>query len=126
MHNKLKNILGGLFLSFFIFFMGYDTYSKNALNVYYGYYVNLGILHIPLIIVFIVGAFYLLYLTYKEFLSNKNKIKQIEFSICPKCKESFNYNDLKNGKCLYCENIDTLDIEEYYKENKINEDKDEK
>jgi hypothetical protein len=58
--------------------------------------------------------------------SYKLKQKKEYFTICPKCKESFNYNDLKNGKCLYCENIDTIDIEEYYKENKINEDKDEK
>jgi uncharacterized membrane protein len=48
----------------------------------------------------------------------EEKNKKVVFSICPKCNESFTYNDLKNGKCLYCENIDTIGIEEYYKENK--------
>jgi hypothetical protein len=107
--------------------MGYDTYSKNALNVYYGYYVNLGILHTPLIILFIIGGFYLLYLTYKEFLNNKNKpkVKEIEFTICPKCKESFDYNNLDNGKCPTCKDgnnsIDTVDIDKYYEDNPYKE-----
>jgi len=61
---------------------------------------------------FIVGLFF----AYK-FITTKYK-KQIDHSICPNCKETFNYNELKNGKCEYCEDIDTVDIEEYYKTNK--------
>jgi hypothetical protein len=48
-----------------------------------------------------------------------NSLDKKNYTICPKCKESFNYSDLENGKCLYCENIDTIDIEEYYKDKGI-------
>ena len=39
----------------------------------------------------------------------------IEHSKCPNCKETFNYTELKNGKCKYCDEIDTIEIDEYYK-----------
>ena len=42
----------------------------------------------------------------------KNKT---EHSKCPTCKESFNYSELKNGKCKYCDEKDTIEIDEYYK-----------
>jgi hypothetical protein len=67
-------------------------------------------------VLIIMFSFYLLYL----YLYRK-QIKQ-KYSICPNCKETFTYEELKNGKCLYCKDVDTIDIEEYYKENKINKD----
>ncbi len=48
------------------------------------------------------------------FSRNKSENKK-EFSKCPKCKEVFNYKELKEGKCKYCEDIETIEIEEYYK-----------
>ncbi len=66
---------------------------------------KIGYLYIG-IIFFILGYFF------------KNKNKSIEFSICPKCKETYTYKDLKDGKCPHCKNIDTIDIEKYYKDKK--------
>jgi len=37
----------------------------------------------------------------------------IEYSICPKCEESYTYINLKDGICPKCD-IKTIDIEEYY------------
>lgn len=59
---------------------------------------------------FIIILFGLL-LIYYSFVGNNHKI---EFSKCPKCKESFNYYELDNGKCNYCEEVDTIDIDKYY------------
>lgn len=40
-------------------------------------------------------------------------VKVIEHSKCPKCKESFNYVNLKDGICPKC-NIKTIEIDEYF------------
>ena len=47
--------------------------------------------------------------------NNKKKNTPIEHSKCPNCKETFNYAELKNGKCKYCDETDTIEIDEYYK-----------
>jgi len=57
-------------------------------------------------------GFVFFYFGYKT----KNKKIQIEYTICPNCKETFNYIELKNGKCKYCKDVDTIDIQKYYKE----------
>ena len=49
------------------------------------------------------------------FLGTKYKIKYPEFTKCPKCKKSYNYGDTIKGKCPKC-NIDTIEIEKYYKQ----------
>ncbi len=50
------------------------------------------------------------------FLYVSKKIKKPEkYSKCPRCKESFNYNELEKGKCKYCKDIETIELEEYYK-----------
>lgn len=56
----------------------------------------------------IVGIILCIYAYYK-------KEKEEKFSKCPKCKETFNYNELEDGKCKYCKDIDTIDIDEYFK-----------
>lgn len=49
------------------------------------------------------------------FLSKKYfRHKKTEYSICPKCKETYTYNDLKDGMCPKCD-VKTTDLEEYYK-----------
>ena len=50
------------------------------------------------------------------FLFISKFIKEKKYTICPKCKESFNYHELKDGKCKYCEDVDTIDTQKYYKE----------
>ena len=39
--------------------------------------------------------------------------KQITHSICPKCEETFNYYELKDGMCPNCD-IPTKDLDGYY------------
>lgn len=56
-------------------------------------------------------SFIFFYIGYK-----KHKTNTPQYTICPNCKETFNYDDLKKGKCPYCKDVDTVDIEQYYKE----------
>ena len=57
----------------------------------------------------LIGMFFLL-------LGYFLKEKKQEYTICPKCEETFNYDELEDGKCKYCEDVDTIDMEDYYKE----------
>ncbi|QOG12852.1 hypothetical protein [Arcobacter sp. FWKO B] len=50
------------------------------------------------------------------YLAYNLKEKPQKHSKCPICKETFNHHELENGKCPYCKDVDTVDIEEYYKE----------
>lgn len=50
------------------------------------------------------------------------KAKQIKYTICPNCKQTYNYKDLKDGKCPTCKDVDTIDIEHYYTDNPFKED----
>lgn len=43
----------------------------------------------------------------------KRNIKAIEFSKCPKCKESYIYINLNEGICPNCK-IKTIDIDKYF------------
>lgn len=36
------------------------------------------------------------------------------FTKCPKCKETFSYKDILNGKCPHCKDVDTIELKEYY------------
>ena len=54
----------------------------------------------------------------KRFIKKEKYVKI--YSICSNCQESYNYIDLKDGLCPYC-NIQTLDIKEYYKDKKNDE-----
>ena len=56
-------------------------------------------------------------LAYSEY----KKKKKPQYSICPKCKETYLYKDLKDGKCPTCK-VDTVDIDKYYN-NKSNKGK---
>ncbi len=49
------------------------------------------------------------------YMGYKSKEKQEKYTKCPKCKEVFNYKELEKGKCKYCEDIETIEIGEYYK-----------
>ncbi len=42
-------------------------------------------------------------------------IKPEKYSKCPRCREVFNYHELEKGKCKYCKDIETIELEEYYK-----------
>jgi hypothetical protein len=102
------NIFGGLILIAW----SIATYVSGTFSPYWNYDIDLGLFKYPLSIISFAYGIDLI-INYKYIKSYEEK-----YTICPKCKESFNYNDLKNGKCLYCENIDTIDIEEYYDDHK--------
>ncbi len=34
---------------------------------------------------------------------------------CPNCKKVVKADELENGKCKYCKDIETIEVEEYYK-----------
>ncbi|QOG12848.1 hypothetical protein [Arcobacter sp. FWKO B] len=83
-------------------FLGYKVYFK-----YSGGWKN-------------VGYDYSLYITIAGLIigyyAYNLKEKPQKHTKCPTCKETFNYNELENGKCPYCKDVDTVDIEEYYKQ----------
>ena len=56
----------------------------------------------------------ILLIAYTIYLIRLNS-KIPEFTKCPKCKNSYNYADTKNGKCHKC-NIDTIEVEKYYRQ----------
>jgi len=113
------NIFAGIFLILFAI----ATYTSGTFSPYWGVYdFELGLLKYPLSIsIFTLGVYIMI--NYKN-----TRIRTDEdygyYTICPNCKETFNYDELKNGKCKYCEDVDTVDIEQYYKDNP--EEKDEK
>lgn len=44
----------------------------------------------------------------------KREPKTPQYTKCPNCKEVFNYNELINGKCKNCKDVDTIDLDEYF------------
>jgi len=114
MHSKKKNILSYILLILFMLFMSYDTYKYKALNVYYGYYIELKFMTYPVVIFFLIASLYFLYLVVLEIFTNKTISKSMEYSKCPKCKKDYYYGNLKDGMCPKC-NIKTIGMDEYFK-----------
>lgn len=56
----------------------------------------------------------ILLIAYTIYLIRLNS-KIPEFTKCPKCKNSYNYADTKNGKCPKC-NVETIEVEKYYRQ----------
>ncbi len=65
------------------------------------------------IIFIIISILYFSYIEPKIF--KRSSLSKIQYSKCPRCKEVFNYNELEKGKCKYCKDIETIELEEYYK-----------
>lgn len=72
---------------------------------------------------FIPVSFLLFYVGYL-FIRYNPKEKNEKYTKCPTCKETFTYNELEKGKCKNCKDVDTIELEEYYK--KYPEEKDNK
>lgn len=87
--------------------LGYQLYGE----------FDIGIYKYPVAIIFFIFSMYCFKIAYQIYKRDKNKqkAKKIIYSICPNCKETFTYEDLENGKCIHCKDVDTIDIEEYYK-----------
>jgi len=56
----------------------------------------------------------ILLIAYTIYLIRLNS-KMPEFTKCPKCKNSYNFTDIKNGKCPKC-NVETIEVEKYYRQ----------
>lgn len=100
---KIENILYGSIIIVFGSFILYD----GIFVPYWGYQINLGLFKFP------IGIF-LVYFGIKQFKKQNKEKNYIEYSICPKCEESYNYSDLKDGICPKCD-IKTVDLKGYYK-----------
>lgn len=61
-----------------------------------------------IILFLLIGIILFIYTKY-FYLEKKEK-----YTKCPKCKEVFNYNELKDGKCKNCKEIDTIDLDKYF------------
>ena len=98
------------------FLFGIIAFIAKKIPIRYGADLELGnSSYIISLIFFMVSAWLFLHIL-KEFKSEKTT-----HSICPKCKETYLYKDLKDGKCPTCK-VDTIDIDKYYnnKSNKGN------
>ena len=108
MANKFFNI----FLTIIFFYMSYSIIILKILP-----YKNGDIKLTNYYIIYSLGIIFLLFGLYFLYLFFTYKQVKHKYTICPNCKETFDYKDLDNGKCKYCDDIDTIDIEQYYKDN---------
>ena len=100
------NIFKGIILILF----SIATYTSGTFTPYYLHNIEIGFLKYPLsFITFYFGIRFLIY--HKTIIIDDEE----KVSKCPNCKESFDYAELKNGKCKYCDETDTIEIDEYYK-----------
>lgn len=104
--NKYIYLFGGI-----VFIIGGIRILK--LQVFeFRYYppLELGNYSIIIGLIFIVIGIFFLYSVYEK------KEQKQKYKICPNCKATFTSNELKDGKCKYCKDIDTIDTSQYYKE----------
>jgi len=107
MNNKWINLAGGI-----IFIIG-GIRIINLKVFEFRYYKALQLSEYSLIIG---GGFIILGIYFISLVFIINYSKEEKYTICPNCKETFNYIELKNGKCKYCKDVDTIDTQKYYKE----------
>lgn len=107
---QMKNRILFIFLSISMFYMTYKIivvkifpmrgmiadFNSPFLRIFAG------------VLFFVLGILFL-------FLFFKRKPKTPQYTKCPNCKEVFNYNELKDGKCKNCKDVKTVDLEEYFK-----------
>lgn len=62
---------------------------------------------------FIPVSFLLFYVGYLFIRYNPQEKKE-KYTKCPTCKETYKYNELKDGKCKNCKDVDTIDLDEYF------------
>jgi len=94
------------YFSLFILFM-MAVLQLFGIEVYLG---KSGTIKPSIILISIFFSLSIIYFIYIKFIFREEK-----YSICPNCEETFNFYELKNGKCKSCEGIDTIEIKEYYK-----------
>jgi hypothetical protein len=111
----MKKNNGVIFVAIFIIIVGLDLLisgdfsvkgnridlSKNNLNIYLGLF-------------FLILSIIIVYMSRNSNSIAIDKTKTPQYTKCPNCKEVFNYNELINGKCKNCKDVDTIDLDEYF------------
>ncbi len=121
---KINEFIFGI-LSFIIFISFFATFltaiiailfgevpTKTSGIVDYSFDESIKILFTSMIIATI-GYLFIKFFEPRKTLQNQSKPPQ--YTKCPNCKEVFNYNELKDGKCKNCKDVETVDLEEYFK-----------
>lgn len=112
----MKKNNGVIFIAIFTIIVGLDLLisgefsvkgnridlSENNLNIYLG-------------LIFLIFSIIIVYTSKNSNTIAIEKPKPPQYTKCPKCKEVFNYNELINGKCKNCKEVDTIDLDEYLK-----------
>ena len=112
----MKKNNGVIFIAIFTIIVGMDLLisgafsvkgntidlSKNNLNIYLG-------------LIFLGFSIVIVYMSKNSNSITTNQPKTPQYTKCPNCKEVFNYNELKDGKCKNCKDVETVDLEEYFK-----------
>lgn len=112
----MKKNNGVIFIAIFTIIVGLDLLisgefsvkgnridlSENNLNIYLG-------------LIFLIFSIIIVYTSKNSNTIAIEKPKPPQYTKCPKCKEVFNYNELINGKCKNCKEVDTIDLDEYFK-----------
>jgi len=103
-------ILGFIYLS-----ISYEIFNTKSFFPVYGNSIEFDILSIPIsIILGLIGLYHIIFFKKIKYIKENDLDSNIsEYSICPKCEETFNYYELKDGMCPYC-NIPTKDLDGYY------------
>lgn len=100
----------GIFFTVIVAIVFGEVPTKTNGIIKYSYNDSIKVLFIS-ILISIIG--YLFIKFFEPIKVLKNKIPQ--YTKCPNCKEVFNYNELINGKCKNCKDVDTIDLDEYFK-----------
>ncbi len=120
---RINEYLFGV-LSFILFVIFFGSFLTSIVAIFFGevstktngiikYSLKEGIsIFIFSILIVIILYLFIKYIEPKE---NKKKNEKVLFSKCPRCREVFNYNELEEGKCKYCKDMQTMELEEYYK-----------
>ena len=112
----MKKNNGVIFIAIFTIIVGLDLLisgefsvkgnridlSENNLNIYLG-------------LIFLSFSIIIVYTSKNSNTIAIEKPKTPQYTKCPNCKEVFNYNELKDGKCKNCKDVETVDLEEYFK-----------
>ncbi len=101
---KIMINISGIFLIIngFLSIFGYKSHMKFGGWVHISFEYSLYL---------IIGG--ILFIVFGNKYYSKRIKQKIEYSKCPKCKETYTYSTLEKGMCPKCD-IKTIDIEKYF------------
>ena len=120
---KINELIFGI-TCFIIFICFFGTFFTAVIAIFFGEvptktsgivkYSFSGSLNILFVAIFIAISGFLFIKFFEPIKTLKKKPKTPQYTKCPNCKEVFNYNELTNGKCKNCKDVDTIDLDEYF------------